>query len=260
VHSHEYKLGRALEHLHAYNRIVERWLNLHTKSPFFKLESEVTARGTRCVIYWNPIEELPAVALGLHVGDFLHNLRCALDHLVYELVVAYSSSPPNKAAETCEFPIFWKGPMEPGQEKSKIGSIHPEAAKLIKAVQPHHRGANYAEDPLWVLNELERIDKHRTLHIGYHQISKNDIVGSNIGIRSFSGLRTAEPLRKGAKIAEFCVERIDPNQPMHVDYRPSTTITLEPGLPLSGKPLGVGLLGIYEDIKRIAIVPLERFL
>ena len=147
-----------------------------------------------------------------------------------------------------------------GQEKSKIGFIHPDAANLIKAIQPHLKGTKYKEDPLWILNELERIDKHRTLHIGYHQITKNDIVGTNMGIRTFTGMAAAERLKKGAKMAEFCVARIDPNQPMHVDYRPSTAITLEPGLPLSGKPLGVGLLGIYNDIQSNAIGPLERFL
>jgi hypothetical protein len=38
------------------------------------------------------------------------------------------------------------------------------------------------------------------------------------------------------------------------------SVLLEPALPLSGKPLWVGLLEIHNDIKRIAIDPLERFL
>ena len=260
AYSHEHKLARALEYLKTYNRVAERWINIHTTSPFFRIKSEICGQETRHIVYWDPIEELPAVELGLLVGDFLHNLRCALDHLAFELASAYTVPLPAKAAETSEFPIFWKKPMNAGQELSKIGCIHPEAVKLIKAIQPHHKGIKYTEDSLWILNELERIDKHRALHIGFHQITKNDVVGTNMAIRSFNGVAPAEGLKKGAKMADFFVARIDPNQPMHVDYRPSTTITLEPGLPLSGKPLGLGLRKIYDDIKRIAIVPLGRFL
>lgn len=260
VYPHEYKLARALQHLEAYNGLVERWINFHAKSFPFKIESEVSGQDKRYIVYWEPIEELPVVQLGLLVGDFLHNLRSALDHLAHELAAAYTVPLPAKAAETSEFPIFWKGPMDARQEQSKIGCIHPDAIKLIKAIQPHHKGSKYKEDPLWILNELERIDKHRTLHVGMHELTKSDIVGRNMGVRTFTVMCTPEHLRKGAKVAEFCVGRIDPNQPMHVDYRPSTTITLEPGLPLSGNPLGLALLKIHDDIKRMAIVPLERFL
>ena len=260
AYSHEYKLARALEYLEAYNRVAKRWINLHAKSPFFQVEREVSSQGTCYIVYWDPIEELPAVELGLLVGDFLHNLRSSLDHLAYELAAAYTVPLPPEAAEASEFPIFWKGPMNARQEQAKIGCIHPDAVKLIKAIQPHHKGSKYTEDPLWILNELERIDKHRTLHITLHQLTKNDIAGRNMGIRSFTGMATPEGLKKAAKVAEFSVARINPKQPMDVDYRPSTTITLEPGLPLSGKPLGLSLRKIHDDIKRVAVIPLKRFL
>jgi hypothetical protein len=260
VYSHEYKLARALQHLEACRQIAKKWIDLNAKSLPFKFERQVSSGGTRYIVYWEPIEELPVVELGLLVGDFLHNLRSALDHLAYELAAAYTKPLPPKAAETCEFPVFWKRPMDARQEQSKIGCIHPDAVNLIKAIQPYHKGTKYTGDPLWILNELERIDKHRTLHVGVHEFTKSDIYGRNMGIHSFTAMSASERLKKGAKVAEFCVARIDPNQPMHVDFRPSTTITLEPGLPLSGKPLGSSLLGIYDDIRRIAVAPLERFL
>jgi len=260
VYSHEFKLARALEHLEAYNRVAKRWIDLQGKSLPFQSDSEVSVQGTRYIVYWKPIEELPAAELGLLVGDFLHSLRSSLDHLAYELAAAYTVPLPPRAAEASEFPVFWKRPMNAREEQAKIGCIHPDAVKLIKAIQPHHKGNKYTEDPLWILNELERIDKHRTLHITVHQLTKNDIAGRNMGILSFTGMATPEGLKKGAKVAEFLVARIDPNQPMNVDYRLSTTITLEPGLPLSGKPLGLSLRKIHDDIKGIAVIPLERFL
>jgi hypothetical protein len=260
VYSHEYKLSRALQHLEECKRILERWVDLNAKSIPFRDKSEATAQGTRYIIYWEPIEELPVVELGLLVGDFLHNLRSALDHLAYELAAAHTKPLPSKVIETSEFPIFWRGPMDTGQERSRIGCIHPDAARLIKAIQPHHKGSRYTEDPLWILNELERIDKHRTLHVGVHELTQNDIVGTNMGILSFTGMSATERLKKGAKMAEFVARRLDPNQPMHMNYRASTTVTLGPGLPLSGKPLWSSLLEIYDDVHSIAIIPLEKFL
>ena len=200
------------------------------------------------------------MVLGLHVGDFLHNLRSALDHLVYELAAAHTAPLPTSAAETCEFPVFWKKPMDARQEQSKIGSVHPDAATLIGAMQPHRKGGNYKDDPLWILNELERIDKHRTLNVASHKLSKNDIAGINMNVRAFTGIADDEVVTRGSMLAEFFVERIDPNQPMHVDYRPSTIITFGRGLPLSGKPLGSSLRKLYEDVERITVIPLERFL
>jgi len=260
VHAHEYKLSRALQHLDSYNGMMKRWVDFNTKSLPFKFDPEVIDQGTRYTVYWQPIEELPIVQLGLFIGDFLHNLRSALDHLAYELAVAYTHPLPDRAAETSEFPIFWKGPMDARQEQAKIGCVHPNAAKLINAIQPHHKGSKYKEDPFWILNELERIDKHRTLHLGVHELTKNDIVGKNVGVTSLTAMSPPEGLKKGAKVAEFCVARIDPNQPMHLEYRPSTTITFGAGLPLSGKPVGSSLMQIFDDVKRIAIAPLERFL
>lgn len=262
AYSHQHKLARALEHLEAYNRVVQGWIDLHAHSPFgpFKNDFEVTSQGTRYIFYWDPVKEFPAVETGLLIGDFLHNLRSALDHLAYELAVAYTIPLPAKAAETSEFPIFWNGPMDARQEQAKIGYIHPDAINLIKAIQPHHRGTKYTEDPLWILNELERIDKHRTLHATYNELTENDIAGTNMAIRSFSGMATSKRLEKGTKVAEFVAERIDPNQAMHVNYRPSSAVTLEPGLPLSGKPVGQSLRKIHDDIKRIAVIPFERFL
>jgi hypothetical protein len=262
IYSHEHKLARAFNHLETYNGVAKARINLHANSPFgpFKRESEIIEQGERHVFYWNPVKEFSAVQLGLMIGDCLHNLRSALDHLALELAVAYTVPLPAPAFETSEFPIFWKRPMNTGEEKAKIGFIHPNAIKLIKSIQPYHRGTDYKKDPLWILNELERIDKHRTLHIVHNRLTENNVIGTNTAIRSFNGAPRGESLKEGAKVAEFVVERVDPNEPMHMNYRPSSLITLEPGLPLAGNPLGQALRQVFDDVKSIAIVPLERFL
>jgi hypothetical protein len=37
----------------------------------------------------------------------------------------------------------------------------PEAIAIIRELQPYKRGASYRQHPLWQLNELGNIDKHR---------------------------------------------------------------------------------------------------
>jgi hypothetical protein len=38
-------------------------------------------------------EDEPPIYLGVVVGDFLHNLRCTLDHLVWQLVLLNGAEP-----------------------------------------------------------------------------------------------------------------------------------------------------------------------
>ena len=262
MHSHQHKLAKARQHLQSYDSKVKEWYGLHSGRPFsaFKHQEEVICQGTRHVFSYDPVENFPSIECGLILGDFLHNLRSALDHLIYELATKYTSSLSDKAAGQCEFPIFWERPMDTGEENRRIGCIDPHAANLIKGIQPQLLGSDYSQHPLWILNELERINKHRTLHLVAQYMVQNDLAGRNMAIVRFEGLVQGERLEKGAKVAEFVVTGIDPNQPMDVDYRPSTLMTFEPGLPLSGKPLFVHFNVILDEIMRIAITPLETFL
>lgn len=103
----------------------------------------------------------------LIIGDCLHNLRSALDNLVYELALAHIGI--DRLTEDCarilEFPIFGDREMNERECRNKIGCIHPDAQATIKCLQPHNRGDEFASDPLWKLQQLNNIDKHRVPHI-----------------------------------------------------------------------------------------------
>ncbi len=92
----------------------------------------------------------------LLVGDAVHNLRSSLDHLVWQLVTANNATPTRK---TC-FPI--SNSLEKYASAIKRGVINGvcvEARELIGNMQCHVTG-DYA---LWLLGELDNIDKHRLL-------------------------------------------------------------------------------------------------
>jgi hypothetical protein len=98
--------------------------------------------------------------LGVIVGDFLHNLRCVLDHLVWQLVELNGGQP----GEHNQFPIF----DTPEAYRKKAGRFLSGVAPIHKAIierfQPYHLDSEPAYHNLAVLRNLSNIDKHRFVH------------------------------------------------------------------------------------------------
>jgi hypothetical protein len=98
--------------------------------------------------------------LGVIVGDVLHNLRCVLDHLVWQLVVLNGQEP----GDHNQFPIF----DTPGAYKKKAGrylrGVAADHRDLIETFQPYHLEDDAASHYLAVLRDLSNIDKHRFVH------------------------------------------------------------------------------------------------
>jgi hypothetical protein len=92
-------------------------------------------------------------------GDVMQNLRSALDHLAYEILLA-SPKPDPKDRKKVYFPIFdAAGKYETGKmSKIRCGSDH--AIKALDAVEPYKGGKG---QQLWILHELNNIDKHRAI-------------------------------------------------------------------------------------------------
>jgi hypothetical protein len=111
----------------------------------------------------------PPVKWSVILGEIIHDFRSALDHAIYQLTIHHSKRP----LERTEFPIFkdeakyLKTTSDGGH--FKIRGIPPAAIKAIDAIQPFEtqKGNRQALDevPLWCLQELSNIDKHRTLNL-----------------------------------------------------------------------------------------------
>jgi len=102
--------------------------------------------------------ELPIVA-----GEVCHQLRSCLDHLVWQLVVANTGSPPSGTKSG--FPIFLH---EEGYSKRglhMIVGVSDEAAWRVKTAQPFNAPEVRDSTLLWALHELNNTDKHRMIPI-----------------------------------------------------------------------------------------------
>lgn len=98
-------------------------------------------------------------------GEIVHHLRSCLDHIVWH----FSSPAARKAHEnTIEFPVYRK-PLTPKQVPRFDGKIqgitNTRVRKLIYDLQPFHDPANAATDPLTIVHDMDRFDKHRELVI-----------------------------------------------------------------------------------------------
>ncbi|MDQ7246287.1 hypothetical protein [Dongia sedimenti] len=96
-------------------------------------------------------ESIPAKA-SVIIGDALHNLRAALDHLVSDLIRANGKEPNGGTG----FPIVnRRKDLKPGRI-SKIEGVSAKAERFIVRLKPYN-GGNRA---LWALHMLDVIDKH----------------------------------------------------------------------------------------------------
>lgn len=100
-------------------------------------------------------------------GEIVHHLRSAFDHLAWQLS---SANLQTKSPAQIEFPVFRDAPKLCGVAKNKIcrycrkveGISSPSALARIERLQPYH-GVDPSRHPLWLIHDIDRIDKHREL-------------------------------------------------------------------------------------------------
>lgn len=145
----------------------------------------------------------------LIVGDCLDNLRSALDFVVWELVLAANGVPSEKNTfPVCDAPRSFKDAT-----RSRLSGLTPKMITEIDLMQPYRRGNDLRSHPLWCLNKLANVNKHRrVLLVSVHA----DWAGKLIGTDRYT---LAAP---GSK--------------MHVDIHPAAYVALNEREIVQGAP------------------------
>lgn len=106
------------------------------------------------------VDEEPSARLwSLLFGDFVHNLRSALDALVWELATQNGQLPANPTEVA--FPICTQSTKwTQGRWPKRLNVVPSEFLSRIEEVQPYHK-QDIGQDPLTLLSELDILDKHR---------------------------------------------------------------------------------------------------
>jgi hypothetical protein len=153
----ELKIRWAQKHLDAIDATIRSYF---AGEPYIRVHEYDLQRSQR--LAGIRVTKMPPANLALMIGDYLHNITSALDHLAWQLVLASGCTPTRHT----KFPIY----KDAGVYKERAGEIvikpfvTQDIRTLVESTQPYHRGDNARTHPLWIMHCLSNIDKHRTLH------------------------------------------------------------------------------------------------
>lgn len=167
------KLDRAETHLKVLDHVIGTYF---ATNPQRIVGEEETKGGFWHFAVYLEVDRFPPDGLwGPIIGDAVHNLRSALDHLAWALALpeAQATTP-----RRIEFPIFLDDPTSDpeirGAFTKKVQALRPESHAIVDGAQPYKTGDRH--HPLWLLQALWNMDKHRALHVaGFAYIFERDL-------------------------------------------------------------------------------------
>lgn len=225
---------------------------------------------------WSAVLEFseePDPEIAVVLGDFMFNLRSALDHIACACVPAKFKS--QTSFPVSQQPIFDKTPggdwAVPDDEQrhafnARVAGMRPDTVAFIKSVQPYHlkpdpvRGDGLTG--LGALSRLQNADKHRTL-----TILAAGLVIAQVSIRWPPAHEVGFPVVPYAKAGTVVATWIDlgEDRPVHhseVDVQISGTPDVQAVI---GGPSGehYDLLGLCRsmltDVSRRIVPDMEKF-
>jgi hypothetical protein len=105
----------------------------------------------------------PGFRLSCVISDCLHNLRAALDYVVYELAFREDKPPIHNMFPICNTSIEFNRQIA---ERDRLRNVPQSAREIIERLQPYKGkggGAGRFSHPLYILHKLIKADKHRML-------------------------------------------------------------------------------------------------
>jgi len=132
----------------------------------------------------------PPVILSTLTGEMLHDLKSALDHLACEFVRRHGGQTNQRTMfPLCKaFPTPDKDGVRPPLEIAN--EVSAAAYALIERAQPAQYGADYATHPLWFLQRMAIVDRHRKIAISgvwLQNIAFNGVAWETWGVCRGSG-------------------------------------------------------------------------
>ncbi len=149
------KLDRADAHREALMLEANAFLDRKPIGVHGKFERDASRYSLRIAIH-----EDPPLKLSIILGDMVHNLRSALDHLAWDLAIATGGEPRIGATA---FPVFTEEPSGKTRQKwaRMVTGISQAAVDALRKIQPYETSDRPERTGLAVLVALSNQDKHR---------------------------------------------------------------------------------------------------
>jgi hypothetical protein len=226
------KFNRARIHSRSLGRKIVSWAKAQGTRPIFRVHLDEDETAGCLVIKVRQVKRL-APTWSLLAGDALFNFRASLDYVAWQFVQV-GANPNPKHPERVPWPIVAEEKDARGAMTDHLPGILPKHWALVEACQPYKTPGKL--NPLSVLNELSRHDKHR--HIVMISTAHKDYkIGSRV--RYYAIERTETPSSGGALMLTRATElvriygkRTGDHDPKLVDVRLEgrTGVAFENGL------------------------------
>jgi hypothetical protein len=151
------KTRRAKFHLDQLESVVKDWIDSkpYTVAHYDNFQKAIHV----CRIQ----DKLTPELVPMLIGDFVCCLRAALDQLAWALAhLPPMRSFTEREERQIQFPI---AKVRDNIYEIKRAFFPPAVASEIDTFQPYLRGNAFKDDPLWQLNELWTMDKHRAIPV-----------------------------------------------------------------------------------------------
>ena len=155
------KISRAYTQTNDFGRDVERFFSDRDDPAYSVAVQRDTDPRKRVAVF--RILKKPPETWPVHIGEIIHNLRSALDHLIYEVSAPDEHGQPLTGTE---FPIFMdEAEFRTKRAQRKIRGLNAATLAVIERFQPF-KTKDPADIPfLWILHQVSNTDKHRLLNI-----------------------------------------------------------------------------------------------
>ena len=189
----------------------------------------------------------------LLTGELLYQLRSALDHLAWQLVLLDGGEPGRQT----QFPVLAK---QPAGKKGKPGQVQLRPAvqdiKILDALDKAQPYRGYEGDivphrnsPLWQLHRLNIIDKHRLLLVVVCMLDIDRMYWGGDPNTPQPKLKVSVgPVDEGAEVAWFDWGGNEP--PTAFDPHPSLAIALSDALKLGTRLTPIPLVDVLDTFCR----------
>lgn len=197
------KIGRAEAHAKSVSEEILAWKK---REPYSITSHRKPNLGHhRIVIHFD--STLQRDRWALICGDCIHNLRSALDYLVYAIAVHESGRNPPPNHRVLQFPIT-DSAVGFSKQLWRIQSLSLTVRTIIESVQPYNRPHRVLPPLLGIVRDLDDADKHRLLNVAVHRQQSGNL---DLGIPPPSQLTSAVEwnngdLTDGAELASFTVQ------------------------------------------------------
>ena len=250
------KLDRAEKHFKTAKAMVDAYFaqDFDPVTVDFNTEKEV----------WYGLQVIPTPDIQIQavVGDCIHNLRSALDHLANRLVELYGGEPTKETA----FPALKVAPTATKAGQSRLPHIagldQTKAGQVLTIInnqQPYTFGEDFESHPLWILNELWLQDKHRSL-IQSPIWMLNTEFHISVGMDGWTPAIFTGVFRKRTVSNEGAVfDFIPDDENVDVNGEATLAIAIGKGLPCKGQPVVTVLENLGRYVRDHLVVPLSGF-